>query len=65
MVRTSPSTAGCVGLIPDQGAKIPHAFGQKKNKTTTQKNKKQYFNKFNKDFKKDPRQKEKKNLKEK
>ena len=39
VVRTSPSTAGCVGLIPDQRAKIPHAFGQKKTKPQHKKTK--------------------------
>ena len=29
MVKTSPSNAGGVGLIPGQGAKIPHASGPK------------------------------------
>ena len=28
MVKTSPSNAGGVGLIPDQGAKISHVHGQ-------------------------------------
>ena len=28
MVGASPSNAGDVGSIPDQGAKIPHASGQ-------------------------------------
>ena len=39
---------GVQGLIPSQGAKIPHALGPK-NKNIKQK---QYCNKFNKDFKK-------------
>ena len=29
MVKTSPSNAGTVGLIPGQGAKIPLALGPK------------------------------------
>ena len=29
MVKTLPSSAGGVGSIPGQGAKIPHASGQK------------------------------------
>ena len=45
--KTSPSNAGGVGLIPGQGAKIPHALGPK-NQNIKQK---QYCNKFNKDFK--------------
>ena len=48
MVKTSPSNAGDVGLIPGQGAKIPHASWPK-NQNIKQK---QYCNKFNKDFRK-------------
>ena len=48
VVKTSPSNVGGVGLIPGQGAKIPHA-SQPKTKNIKQK---QYCNKFNKDFKK-------------
>ena len=51
MVKTSPSNAGGVGLIPDQGAKIPHASQPKKKKKENIKQK-QYCNKFNKDLKK-------------
>ena len=40
MVRTLPSGAGSMGSIPGQGAKTPHALWLKK----------QYCNKFNKDF---------------
>ena len=47
MVKTSPSNAGGVGLIPGQGAKIPHALWPK-NQNIKQK---QYCNKCNKDFK--------------
>ena len=32
MVKISPSSIGGVGLIPDQGAKIPHALWPKKKK---------------------------------
>ena len=46
MVKTSPSNAGGAGLIPGQGAKIPHASGPKNQKIKQ----KQYCNKFNKDF---------------
>ena len=53
MVKTSPSNAGGVGLIPDRGAKIPHALGPK-NRNIKQK---QYCNKFNKGFKNGPCQK--------
>ena len=53
MVKTSPSNAGGVGLIPGQGAKIPHASGPK-NQNIKQK---QYCNKFNKDFNNGPHQK--------
>ena len=48
MVKTSPSSAGGMGLIPNRGAKIPHAFQPKKQNIKQ----KQYNNKFNKDFKK-------------
>ena len=57
MVKTLPSNAEGVGLIPGQGAKIPHA-SQPKNQNIKQK---QYCNNFNKDFKNGPHQK-KKNL---
>ena len=53
MVKTLPSNAGGVGSIPGGGAKIPHALWPK-NQNIKQK---QYFNKFNKDFKNGPRQK--------
>ena len=33
MVKTSPSKAGGAGLIPGQGAKIPHASRPKNQKT--------------------------------
>ena len=48
LVRTSPSNAEGVGLIPGQGTKIPHASGPK-NQNIKQK---QCCNRFNKDFKK-------------
>ena len=51
MVRTSLSTAGVVGSVPGQGAKIPNALQLEKNKKQKQKIKqKQCCNKFNKDF---------------
>ena len=56
-VRTLPSNAGGAGSIPGWGAKIPHA-SQPKNQNIKQK---QYYNKFNKNFKNGPHQK--KNLK--
>ena len=59
VVKTSPSTAGGAGLIPDWGAKIPHASRRPKTQNIKQK---QYCNKFNEDFKNGPHQK---NLKEK
>ena len=59
VVKTSPSSAGGVGSIPDRGAKIPHA-PRPKNQNRKQK---QYCNKFNKDFKNGPHQK--KNLEKK
>ena len=54
-VKTLPSNAGGAGSIPGQGAMIPHA-SQPRNQNITQK---QYCNKFNKDFKNGPHQKEK------
>ena len=48
VVKTSPYSAGGAGLIPGQGAKIPHA-SQPKHQNIKQK---QYCNRFNKDFKK-------------
>ena len=51
MVKTLPPNAGSVGSIPGQGTKIPHASqGQKKQNIK----KRQYCNKFNKDFKNGP-----------
>ena len=48
-VRTSPSNAGCSGLIPGQGAEIPYA-SHLKNQSIKQE---QNCNKFNKDLKKE------------
>ena len=48
MVKTSPSIAGGVGLIPGGAAKIPHASWPKNPK---HKKGKQYCNKLNKDLK--------------
>ena len=53
VVKTSPSNAGDVGSIPGLGAKISHASGPK-NQNIKQK---WYCNKFNKDFKNGPYQK--------
>ena len=39
MVKISPSDAGGIGLIPDQGAKIPHASQPKKKKNIKKQNK--------------------------
>ena len=47
MVKNPPSNEGRVGLILDQGTKIPHAL-EPKNQNIIQK---QYCNKLNKDFK--------------
>ena len=58
VVKTSTSNAGGAGSIPGQGAEIPHA-SLPKNQNIKQK---QYCNKFNKDFKNGPHQK---NLKKK
>ena len=49
VVKTVPSNAGGVGLIPGRGAKIPHA-SQPKNQNL--KKQKQHCNKLNKDLKK-------------
>ena len=48
MIKTSPSNAGDMGLIPDRGAKIPHVLGPKYQNIKE----KQYCGKFNIDFKK-------------
>ena len=55
MVKILPSNAGSTGLIPGQGASIPHASSPK-NQNIKQE---QYYNKFNKDFKNSPHQKKK------
>ena len=52
-VKTLPSNAGGEGSIPGWEAKIPHASWPK-NQSIKQK---QYCNKFNKDFKNGPHQK--------
>ena len=49
VVETSPSNAGGTGLIPGQGARIPHASPPKDQNIKQ----KQYCNKFNKDLKKE------------
>ena len=54
-LRVHLPNAGGTGSIPGQGAKIPHASGPK-NQNIKQK---QYYNKFNKDFKNGPHQKKK------
>jgi len=53
VVKTPPSNAGGVSLVPCWRAKIPHGLWPK-NQNIKQK---QYCNKFNKDFKNGPRQK--------
>ena len=53
VVKTSPSYTGGVGLIPGQAAMIPHASWPK-NQNIKQK---QYCNKFNKENKNGPHQK--------
>ena len=57
-VNTSPSNAGGAVSVPGHGAKILHAL-QPKSQNIKQK---QYYNKFNKNFKTGPH---KKNLKKK
>ena len=47
VVKTLPSNAGGVGLIPGLGTKTPHAVRPKKQNIKQ----KQYCNKFNKDLK--------------
>ena len=50
-----------MGLVPDQGAKTPHGSPPKsRNIKNKQTKKPQYFNKFNKEFKNDPQEKNKK-----
>ena len=51
VVKTLPSNAGGVGLIPGRRAKIPHALWPKKSKHWKKKKRKSYCNKFKKDFK--------------
>ena len=58
MVKTSTFSAGSMGSIPGQGAKILHA-SQPVNQNIKQK---QYSKKFNKDFKNGPHPKKKKTL---
>ena len=53
-VITSAFSVGSAGLIPGQGARIPHASWPKKPQNIKQK---WYCNKFNKDFKNGPHQK--------
>ena len=53
MVKVLPSNAGGTSSLPGQGAKITHAM-LPKNKNIELK---QYFNKFNKDFKNGPHKK--------
>ena len=58
VVKASPSNAGGAGSISGQGAKIPHASWPKNQNIK----RKQYCNKFNKDFKNGPHQKKKKKI---
>ena len=53
MVKTLPSSAGGAGSIPGRGAKITHALWPKNQNIK----RKQYYNKFTKDFKNGPHQK--------
>ena len=52
VVKISPSSAGGVGSIPGQGARIPHASVPKKQN----KKQKKYCNKLSKDLKNGPYQ---------
>ena len=53
VVKTLPSNVGGMGLIPDWGAKIPHALWPKPQNIKQ----KQYCNKFSKDLKNGPHKK--------
>ena len=53
VVGTSPSNAGGAGLIPGQGAGIPHSSRPKSQNMEQM----QYCNKFNRDFENGPHQK--------
>ena len=57
VVKTLPSNAGGMDLIPGWGAKIPHASQPKKKKKNQNIKQKWYCNKFNQDFKNGPHQK--------
>ena len=60
MVETLPSSAGGMGSIPGQGAKIPHGLWPKNQNIKKKKKQKQCCNKSNKNFLKNgPRQKKK------
>ena len=48
MGKTLPSNAECVDSVPGSGTKIPHASVPKKQNIKQ----KQYYNKFNRDLKK-------------
>ena len=59
VVKTSPSNAGGAGSIPGPGAGIPHASGPKSQHIKQR----QCCNKFRKDFKNGPHQKQNKYIK--
>ena len=60
MVKTSPSNAGSMASVADRGGKIPLASPPKsQNIKKKREREKQYFNKFNKDFKNGPQGKPK------
>ena len=56
-VKTSPSNAGCAGSIPGQGVRSQTLLGSARKPENKQQ--KPYCNKFNKDFKNGPHQKQK------
>ena len=56
-IKTSPSNVGSVGSIPGRGSKTPHASRPK----NWNMNQKQYCNRFSKDFKNGPREKQNEN----
>ena len=56
MVKALPSNTGAAGSIPGWEANIPHALWSQ-NEKKKQTNQRQYCNKFNKDFKNGPHEK--------
>ena len=65
MVKILPSNTGDIGLIPGQGAKIPHTSQPKFQNRKKEKRKKKYCNKVSKALKNGPCPKKKKSKKRK